>query len=362
MAVFLLLTIGITEHYSTVVFAGGIEGSSWIPLPPREFLVYTLYMFIALGVFIWTTWVDLRVWIHPDYQPWDASPAWMYRIPYFRLITLVTFISLILVLFIGEERGGARRWLWVGQPGELAKVFLVMYLSRYISESESDLSHSLSDWIPPAIVVGMLSFLIALQPNISTVMFLVMISLAYFVLWAPFWGWMVLGMGSMGLLVTITKIFPHVSRRMEAFLAGEHPEQVQMALAAIHEGGILGKGPGRGVLKFEIPSAHNDFLFAVVGEEMGIVGMALVLLAFWIILWATWRAITSSKLFDDERLLVYGAGILLVMQAFVHIGVNLGVLPVTGQVLPFMSRGGSNLLVSAWCLGVVWKGVSISYS
>ncbi len=362
LAVFLLLVLGVTEHYSAVVFAGGMDTASLVPFPPREFLIYTLYMFLALGVFIWVLWVDLRAWIHPDYQPLDASPRWMHRIPYYRVITVATFALLILVLFFGEERGGARRWLFWGQPGELSKVFLVMYLSRYISESEEDLSRSLTGWIPAGVVVGLLGLLIALQPNISTVVFLVMIFLAYMVLLAPLRGLLVMGAGAAGLLALAVEAFPHAARRVDAFLSGKHPEQVQMALAAIHEGGVLGKGPGRGVLKFEIPSAHNDFLFAVVGEEMGLVGMTLVILAFLVILWATWRAVSSTRLFDDERVLVYGAGMVLVLQAMVHIGVNLGVLPVTGQVLPFMSRGGSNLVVSAWCLGIVWKGVSESHS
>lgn len=357
LAVMFLLLVGVVEYYSAVVYAETIEITR---LFPPEFLKYGLRILLALGVFIWVQWVDLRAWIHPDYVP--SEPGWIQQVPYYRIIAMVTLVLLVLVPFFGKEVGGARRWIFGFQPAELAKVFWVMYLSRYLSELDEDPTRSFSAWIPPLVVLTFLSFLIALQPNISTIGFLWLVFFAYVVLAGPVWALFLFAPLGMAGFVGLIKLFPHAARRVESLVSGELPEQVQMALAAIHEGGLLGKGPGRGLLKFEIPQAHNDFIFAVIGEEMGVVGMTLVILAFLVLLWATYQALQSRRLFDDEKLLVYGAGMVLVLQALVHIGVNLGLLPPTGQVLPFVSRGGSNLVVSAWCLGILWKGLAESHS
>ncbi len=358
LAVSFLLLVGVVEYYSAAVYATDIRVDR---LFPPEFLKYGLRILLAFAVFVFVQWVDLRRWIHPQYVSYEDE-GWPQRIPYFRIMAIGTPILLVLVLFFGKEVGGARRWIFGFQPAELAKVFWVMYLSRYISESEEDLTRSLVGWVPALVVLGLLSFLIALEPNISTVAFLWFVFFAYVILAGPIWSLPVFAPLALGGFILVIRHFPHAARRVESLLSGDLPEQVRMALAAIHEGGWLGKGPGRGLLKFEIPQVHNDFIFAVIGEEMGVVGMTLVLLAFLVILWATREALRSPRLYDDEKLLVYGAGMVLVLQAFVHIGVNLGLLPPTGQVLPFISRGGSNLVVSAWCLGILWKGAAESHS
>jgi len=358
LAVSFLLLVGVVEYYSAVVYATDIRVDR---LFPPEFLTYGFRILLAFAVFVSIQWVDLRHWIHPDYVSYE-NQGWLQKIPYYRLLSLGIPVLLVLVLFLGKEVGGARRWIFGFQPAELAKVFWVMYLSRYISEAEEDLTRSFVGWMPALVMLALLSLLIFAEPNISTGVFLWFVFFAYFFVAGPLWSFVLLAPVALGGFALALQVFPHAARRVQSLISGELPEQVQMALAAIHEGGLLGKGPGRGLLKFEIPQAHNDFIFAVIGEEMGVVGMTLVVLAFLVILWATGEALRSPRLYDDEKLLVYGAGMVLVLQAFIHIGVNLGLLPPTGQVLPFISRGGSNLVVSAWCLGILWKGVAESHS
>ncbi|MCF6192517.1 MAG: FtsW/RodA/SpoVE family cell cycle protein, partial [Candidatus Hydrothermae bacterium] len=230
-----------------------------------------------------------------------------------------------------------------------------VYLAWYLSDRRPHLYPGFAPWLPPLLWSGVLTLLIILQPNFSTAGLYLLLTAAF--LWVggmPFRAFLAVGVATMAFVGLAYRFSPHVHTRMDLFLHGDLHEQVRWALATLKHGGLLGVGPGRGVLKHNVPQAQNDFMFASVGEDLGLVGAVLVIVLF-LLLWALGYRLLQEERWRFEWYLVYGAVVLLISQAFLHIAVNLGVFPITGQVLPFLSQGGSNLLVSAWAAGILWN-------
>ncbi len=284
---------------------------------------------------------------------------------------LVTLILLVAVLFFGVDRLGARRWFDLGgfdfQPGEIAKLTLVIMLAKVIADREGRASY-LSTLAMTLMLTLPAVVLILRQPNLSTALTLV-------ILWATtvFVGGLevrhallfaAVGAAAAGAVLVGTLILdlpilqPYQLRRIEILLGlEENPGdryQIEQALIALASGGLLGEGYGQGIqtqLRF-LPARHTDFIFSSIGEELGFVGSAfvLVLMALLIlrILYVAWVARDTFG-----RLLCVGIASILFLQAVVNIGMQLQFVPVTGVVLPFVSYGRSSLLSVMISLGIV---------
>jgi cell division protein FtsW len=287
---------------------------------------------------------------------WERGGAWLF---------LVGLLALLLVLVpgVGREVNGATRWIPLGplnlQPSELVKLFAVIYVAGYLVRHADDVVNRISGFIRPMILIGIAGALILQQPDFGTtavmlatvmgLLFLGGVSLMPFVLL-----FLVVGAG----LTLLILISPYRLQRVTSFLDPFQDPfntgyQLSQALIAFGRGEWFGVGLGNGIQKqFFLPEAHTDFLASVVGEELGLVGMLVLIAAF---AFLTWRAFSIGARAEaaGKRFAAYaaqGIGLGLGLQAFVNIGVNVGMLPTKGLTLPLLSYG-SNSLIAA-CMGI----------
>lgn len=274
-------------------------------------------------------------------------------------------IALLLVLTpgIGVERGGARRWIALGgfslQPSEFVKLGVVLFLARWISRHRERLSSFTNGLLPALACVGLCCALIMGQPDFGTTVILGGLALLMlFVGGARLThvGGLV-ALGLVGMVVAV-QVAPYRMRRLLAFLDPfEHAQdgafQLVQSLIAVGSGGITGVGLGNSKQKMAfLPEAHTDFIFALVGEELGLLG-ALVVLALFAVVAVRGFRIAARHPDPFASLLAFGVTAVLVLSAVVNIGVVLGLLPTKGLPLPFLSYGGSALLATMIEVGVL---------
>lgn len=284
-------------------------------------------------------------------------------------------LMLVLVVMPGTEpmaprSNGARRWLLIGpvsvQPSEAAKLALIIWTAHLVVKKQGRL-RSLSKGLAPFLVIwGLVAGLIMLQPDLSTATLAVFLA----VLVAYAGGARPAHFVALG-LVTLPFLWSQVSRvtyRLDRIRAFMDPTadvsglgyQLNQSLIALGSGGVLGRGFGRGQQKFGfLPEPHNDFILAMIGEEWGFVGVAILttlFIAFALIGYRIARG--ASDLFGS--LLALGVTNLVVIQAFLHAAVNLALVPPTGLTLPFISYGRSSLIVSMAATGVLMSVARIS--
>jgi len=279
------------------------------------------------------------------------SPRGVYRLAIGLLA--VALLLMVLALLFGPEAKGARRWLQIGgvlvQPGELAKPALVVTVAWLLTRAPG-----LSNALPGILLSGLVIVLLLAQPDVSMALLVAtVLGVQLFLAGLP---WLlVVGLAGLGgvALWQAYLWFPHVTERIDRFVdpsSGDH-YQVGLALRAIEGAAWFGRGPGEGEVKYALPDAHSDFVFAVVAEEFGlIVCLALLGLFAFVLL----RGLARTELVVDRFSLLAAAGLLAQfgLQALVNLGVNLSVLPATGMTLPFISYGGSSLCALALGMGL----------
>lgn len=275
----------------------------------------------------------------------------------------LSFFLLILVLLVGAEAGGSRAWLNLGlirfQPAEVVKLAMVNFTAAFIAYKKDGMRRFWSGLIPPLLVLAAIFGLIMLQPDFGTA-----VAIAGTVLIMLFAGGANLGhLAGIGLsgvpvLVALVLSRPYRLRRITSFLnPWEDPLDsgwnIIQSLLAIGSGGLFGLGLGAGRQKFAyLPEQHTDFIFSVIGEELGFVGTAAVVTLFFILAWRGFRtALLAPDLYGS--MLAVGLTSMLVFQAMLNIGVATGSLPVTGITLPFVSFGSTSLVVSLSAVGVL---------
>lgn len=278
----------------------------------------------------------------------------------------LSFVGLLLVFVpgIGMKKGGAIRWLRIFgfsfQPSEAAKLALVVFLAANLADrSREDRASFLRFVVPPLLIIGAMAACVLRQPNLSYTVILcsvgyLMISLLY-----THWQHMI-SLGLAGVLAAIAAIVstPYRLRRAVAFLnPWDDPYgsgwNIIQSLYALGSGGLWGLGIGRGRQKFEyLPQEHSDYIFAILGEELGFLGAATVLTLFVVILWRGLR--TASRAPDEfGMLLAYGITMSLTVQTVINVGVVVGAIPPTGVPLPFISSGGSSMIVNLAAIGIL---------
>jgi cell division protein FtsW len=274
-----------------------------------------------------------------------------------------TVAALLAVLLVGPRINGARRWFALGgvgiQPAELAKLAVILFTAAVLErrmERINDLKYALG---PIALLLVVTLGLIALQPDFGSAM-VVLASVAGMVFAAGLHYRYFVGI-SLGLIPLIALYAVSADYRMKRLLAYWNPwEQAQGAgfhavqsMMAVGSGGVTGRGLGNSISKlYYLPEAHTDFIYAVVSEELGLIGASLVLVGFCVI---TWRGLRIVSRTTDAfgAFLATGLTAMFAVQAFFNISVVLGLLPVKGIPLPFVSAGGSSLIVSLAGMGVL---------
>jgi cell division protein FtsW len=270
---------------------------------------------------------------------------------------------LLLAVFGFPAINGARRWIRVPgfslQPSELAKVVLPIFLAYFLTKNEKTIGDLKETVLPCLLILGGMGGLIMLEPDLGTTIVLCAIFVAvYFAAGAK-----ILHLASVGaalLLVGVAALIlaPWRMARLMAFLnpwenADGSAYQVVQGLYAIGSGGIIGEGFAKGQQKlFYLPYPYSDFIFAVVGEELGLFGTLAVVVAFGLLLW---RGTRAALMAPDRFGMLLGIGIItgLIVQALFNISVVISILPAKGIPLPFISYGGSSILVTLGAVGIL---------
>lgn len=340
IAVVALLSLGIVMIYSaSAIVALDRFGDSAFFL--KRQLLWTLLGLGAMSVALTIHYERLR----------RATPV----------LLLVVAVALVAVLVpgVGRMAGGARRWITLGplnfQPAEAAKLVLVLYLANYLTNRGVAVRRIATVW-PPLLVTGGLFGLLVLQPDMGSAMMLGgLAAVMLFLGGASLWHLAGLGLAALPPLALVTVWEAYRVRRLLAFLdpwrdprgSGFH---IIQSLLALGSGGLLGLGLGASRQKFfYLPERHTDFIFAILGEELGLMGTGAVILLF---AFVAVRGFRIARAAPDRygTLLAGGITASIVGQAMLNIGVASGLLPITGVPLPFLSFGGSSLLTT--CLGV----------
>lgn len=273
----------------------------------------------------------------------------------------LTLVALVILLFWGEAILGARRGIYQGsyQPSEVAKLATILYITHWLSSKGDRIKKLTYGLLPFSVITGIVCALIVRQPDLSTAVLIAIVSFTLFFIagadWRQFGLAGLLG-GSVFLFLMFT--LPHAAARMDAYTTTlRDPQQagwqVQQVLIALGRGGWFGVGIGESIQKFgPLPLAHTDGVFAILGEELGLVG-ALFVIALLVML--VWRGVRIARHARDSygALLALGITCWLAYQALINIAVITAVIPVTGIPLPFISYGGSSLLVSLIGIGIL---------
>jgi cell division protein FtsW len=273
------------------------------------------------------------------------------------LLMIFSLLSLIVVLIpgIGTKVLGARRWLVLGpltfQPAELAKLSFVVYLATFLSNKRK--------LLPFLIILGILLGLIMLEPDLGTAVVLAATSLVvYFVSGAPLLSLALVGLAGILAGTSLILFSPYRRERLSTFLNPTHDPlgasyHIRQILIAIGSGGLFGVGLGQSRQKYEyLPAVTTDSIFAVIAEELGFIGAAAILIVFLILIW---RGMKIAKEAPDEfgKLLAVGITSWIGFQALVNLSAMVALVPLTGVPLPFISYGGSSLVLSLTAMGIL---------
>ena len=278
------------------------------------------------------------------------------------VLFIICFIFLILVPIIGIEVRGSKRWLEFPflprfQPIELLKPFIIIMVALVLSTEKG--KNIYYKYFLSFIVIVPIMFLLITQPDIGQtfLIFLVWLSLIFIsgislVVFFMFFG---IVLSLLLYLIFFIPKFEYIKYRIESFfnpVSGTHNFQSDKASEAIINGGFFGKGIGEGVLKNKVPEAHTDYIVAVISEEFGAIIILLLMMIFLFFIYQVFKKLYFEKS-NKVRLILVGSITLILLQALIHIGVNIRLFPTTGMTLPFLSYGGSSIVGTAVLCGII---------
>jgi len=321
--------------------------------PFYHIIRHGVYLLLGAGSLYVTLQLPVKVWE-------NAGPA--------LLVAGMAILALLLVPGIGREVNGATRWIGFGpvnlQPSELMKLFFVVYLAGYMTRRQRELQNSWSGMLRPLGLLGAVVGLLLLEPDFGAAVVIAGASMAMLFLGGarllPFVVLMALALVGAGVMAVWS---PYRLQRLITFLDPWSDQfssgyQLTQALIAFGRGEVLGVGLGNSVQKlFYLPEAHTDFVFAIIAEELWLLGCVAFIALFAAliarILWIGRNAAQRQQLFSAH--VCFGVALLLAAQVFINIGVNAGLLPTKGLTLPFLSYGGSSLLILFAMMGLILR-------
>jgi cell division protein FtsW len=338
-----LMLFSIAFVYSAGSYFSFINNSS----PNKLLLMHTSKVLLAIIFMVIISQIDYHTW----------SKISIY-------ILIAAIISLVIVLFIGGEIKGAKRWINLGflsfQPSEFAKLAIILHFGTLIDRKKEGIEDLKFGFLPMLLWLVLVCLLIALEPNLSMMIVLFLI------------GMMILFLGNANLLHILTTLFtgfvgasiyavsaPYRLNRILFYLGlleGAEKErlsyQVSNSLIALGSGGSIGLGPGGSHQNLLLSEPYTDFLFSIIGEEYGFIGLLLIIGIFVFILW---RGVRIAKHSKDLLGYLYAGGIIfsIFLVFIINALVNTGLLPTTGIPLPFMSYGGTSIFFNAILIGIL---------
>lgn len=345
----LLLIIGMLMMASaSVEIADGQFGDPFYHVKRQA-----IFAVVGICVLMVTLHIPLRLW---------REASW------FLLMGSYALLLLVLVPGIGHEVNGSLRWIDLGpfnlQPSELAKVFVVVYMAAFLERHLDEVREDWSGFVKPLIVISAAVVLLHFEPDHGAMVILMLTTFALiFLAGAKLYRFFLILAVCVGAVVYLAIMKPYVIVRFSSFLnpwAAENVYgggyQLTQALIAFGRGEWFGVGLGNSIQKlYFLPEAHTDFVLAIIGEELGLFGVALVVALFSILVM---KAFTIGKAAHEQEnmfaaFFAYGLGLLFAGQALINIGVNIGLLPTKGLTLPFLSYGGASLIVSCFMVALL---------
>lgn len=344
-----LLTIGVIMVASSSISIADRNFSNPFYYLQRQLLFVTIGLVAALTVF------KIRL------VQWEKSGMALLLFALFLLV-------LVLIPGVGKTVNGSTRWLPLGvfnlQVSEVVKLFLVIYVAGYLVRHGDAVRNSLTGFLKPMLMVGLAGILLLIEPDfgatvviMGTVLGMTFLAGACFFQFVSF----VCIFASAAMLLVVTSPY-----RMERLTSFANPWadpfdsgfQLTQSLIAIGTGGWFGTGLGGSVQKlFYLPESHTDFLFAVLSEELGFVGVSIVILLYAALFFRALKIASQAEKAGNyfAAYMAYGIGIWLSMQAIINMGVNIGLLPTKGLTLPLMSYGGSSLIICCVAIGLLMR-------
>ncbi len=341
----LIITLFLTGLFFSLVSTSLIASDKLDTNSYFFFFKHLIFVFIGLFIIFIFSYIDQKT---------------LYKISIY--IFLLSFILLILVPFIGIEVKGSTRWIDLIflprlQPVELVKPFFIIMLALIISNkkfSNFTIKFSISLFLTLLIVI-----LLILQPDLGQTLligfsWLILIFISginlFFLITISL-------IGIISLLYTVLYIpkFEYIKNRLLSFFdseSGTHNFQSDKALDSIMSGGFFGKGIGEGTLKNRVPEAHTDYIISVIAEEFGVIVIMLILILFLVFFFSILKKV-NKELNDVNSLILVGSASLILIQAMIHIGVNIRLFPTTGMTLPFLSYGGSSIVSVSILSGII---------
>ncbi|NOZ54643.1 MAG: putative lipid II flippase FtsW [Gammaproteobacteria bacterium] len=275
---------------------------------------------------------------------------------------------LVLVLIFGKEVNGSMRWIDVGafniQPSELVKLFVVIFLAGYMIRRGEEMRTTVKGFLKPMIILSVVGIFLLLEPDFGSGVVIALTALSMMFLGGVrLWQFGVLLLVMTMALGLLAYSSPYRVERLTSFLNPwadpfNSGFQLTQALIAFGRGEWFGVGIGGSVQKlFYLPEAHTDFLFAVISEELGLIGGLVIIVLYVIVVYRALRigytALSQNGHFAGY--MAFGLGLLIGIQAFINIGVNMGILPTKGLTLPLMSYGGSSIVTTCWACALLLR-------
>jgi cell division protein FtsW len=344
MIVTILIAIGIIMIYSTsAIYANEKMGDSLYFL--KRHLIY-----LAAGIMMMLLAMAVDIQTLKKY----AKPIMCFS---------VVLLVLVLIPHIGREAAGARRWFKIGplnfQPSEFAKIAILIYLADLLSRKEKTIKSFLHGYLPPIMVLCMVLGLVLLEPDLGTAIAISVIGMIMLFVSGvrPLYLFASI-MASIPALYMLLFRVPYRRKRMMIFLNPWSDKrgagfQIIQSFVALGSGGLFGVGLGQSRQKlFYLPASHTDFIFSIIGEELGFIGAASVVVLFILFIWEGMK-ITFNSYGQFEKLLSMALVSLVALEAVINIGVTAGALPTKGLPLPFISYGGTSLMFHLTAVGLL---------
>jgi cell division protein FtsW len=348
----LLGAIGLVMVYSASIAMA--EAERFTGFKPTYFLVRHA-AYVGVGLAVAAALFKVPVWL------WQRASPWLF------VLGIVLLVA-VLIPGVGREVNGARRWLPAGvatfQPSELLKLFVVLYAADYTVRKAAFMDHFRKGFLPMFAVMTFIAFLLLQEPDFGALVVVTAIAMAILFLGGLNWR-LFAGLALLLALAFVVLIFssPYRLQRILGFMdpwsdAYGKGYQLSHSLIAFGRGEWFGVGLGASVEKlFYLPEAHTDFLLAVIAEELGFAGVATVITLFLFLVhraFAVGRQAASLERYY-AALVAQGIGVWLAVQAFINMGVNMGLLPTKGLTLPLLSFGGTGIVVNCMALAILLR-------
>jgi cell division protein FtsW len=350
-----LLSMGYIMVVSASLHLGAkMSGSVW-SFPVKQLA----HIVLGIGAGIWLTTIPIN--------QWEKLGPWLFIVGLFLLV-------MVLIPGLGIKVNGSVRWLSIGgfriQVSEIVKFFAVIYIAGYVTRHQEAVRLSAYGILKPLVLFALAGLLLLLEPDFGSTIVILVIAMGVMFLGGARLSQFVILLAIITVLAILLVWFaPYRMQRVTSFINPWADPlntgfQLVQALIAFGRGEWFGVGLGNGIQKlFYLPEAHTDFLFSVIAEELGLLGVSIVIGLFALLVWRSFVIAEAAEKVDEPfaAFMAYGLGIWFGFQAFVNMGVNMGILPTKGLTLPFMSYGGGSMISMCCAVALLFRIYSEVY-